>query len=117
MNSGLKGESQTRRVETKRLSSVNRGERVEYLGEVSRTETGRRESVVRGEPTTKTTVSHNTHTTVNTNAHTHTHHNVNAHTHTHHNTEQNRLSSGNQVTTVTYGNNTNNSGNNTGSWK
>ena len=40
------------------MSSVNRGERVEYLGEVSRTETGRRESTVRGESTTKTTISH-----------------------------------------------------------
>jgi len=44
------------------VSTGSRGgqERIEYLGEVSRTETGRRESVVRGESKTKTTTGYST---------------------------------------------------------
>lgn len=42
------------------MSSSNRGERIEYLGEVSRTETGRRESVVRGEAKTNVTTGFTT---------------------------------------------------------
>jgi len=42
--------------QAKRISSgfKSGGERVEYMGEVSRTETGRRESVVRGESQQRT---------------------------------------------------------------
>lgn len=43
------------------MSSGSKGqERIEYLGEVSRTEIGRRESVVRGESKTKTTTGFTT---------------------------------------------------------
>lgn len=59
-SSGVRHESQTRRVDTRRMSSQKREERVEYLGEVSRTETGRRESVVRGQPKTTVTTTHQT---------------------------------------------------------
>lgn len=55
--SGLSNDS-VKRLEPRRIStSQRRDERIEYMGEVSRQETGRRESVVRGQPSTKVTTT------------------------------------------------------------
>jgi hypothetical protein len=56
---GRRENSQGRRTDsqTRYIGSSQVGERIEYLGEVSRQEVSRRESVYKGEPVSKTTTT------------------------------------------------------------